>query len=105
MEKLTSKELSALFKGGKRRRGESLDLYWIPSDSLKVAILLTKKVKGAVVRNKTRRRVKEALRILLPRVKRGCHIAVVAKNGDRSYWELRRELKDLLRNLGLYTSE
>ncbi|HID10722.1 MAG TPA: ribonuclease P protein component [Candidatus Latescibacteria bacterium] len=101
MEKLTSKELSALFEGGKRRRGEFLDLYWIPSDSLKVAVLLTKKVKGAVVRNKTRRRIKEILRILLPRVKRSCYIAVVAKNGDRSYWELYWELDNLLQGIGL----
>ncbi|RKY61183.1 MAG: ribonuclease P protein component [Candidatus Latescibacterota bacterium] len=101
MEKLTSRELSPLFEKGRRKRGKVLDLYWMPSDSFKVAVLLTRKVKGSVVRSKTRRRVKEALRLLLPEVKRGCHIAVVVRNGDKDYWELLRELKDLLRSVGL----
>lgn len=100
MEKLTSKEISVLFGRGKRRRGKLLDIWWMPSDHLKATVLITRRIKGAVVRNRTRRRVKEGLRSLLPGIE-GCCLAVVVKE-EGGYWELYHELRELLRSVGLH---
>lgn len=98
MEKLTFKEISVLFRRGKRCRGKLLDILWMPSDRPKATVLITKGIKGAVVRNRTRRRVKEGLRSLLPGIG-SCCLAVVVKE-EGGYWELYRELRELLRSVG-----
>lgn len=70
---------------------------------LRTGFSVSKKVGGAVKRNKVRRRLKEALRVELSSVKLSAAAVIVAKPGsyEISYGELRRQLLSLLKKAGL----
>jgi ribonuclease P protein component len=63
-------------------------------------ISISKKVsKLAVVRNRLKRQVKAALRSLLPRLQPGWSVVIVVRSGliECDYWQILRELEQLLR--------
>ncbi len=70
--------------------------------TIKVGFSVGKKVGGSVVRNKVRRRLKEAFRHLLPGVTTGYSYVVVARTGSDkcTYKELEQSLISLLTRAG-----
>lgn len=61
------KDFRTVFNQGQRVRSESFSIIFLPSKQTRVGIVISKKTeKSAVKRNRTRRRVKEVLRKLLP---------------------------------------
>jgi ribonuclease P protein component len=99
-ERLTGRaEIQALFQQGKRIDRPSLVILWGgDAGPLRVAFAVTRQIRGAVRRNRARRRLREAFRavrgVAPPRVA----LVVIAKRGalDAPYPALRAELRDAL---------
>ena len=64
---------------------------------------VSKKVGGSVVRNKVRRRMKEAFRTYLEEIESSIHIIWIARApiADADYWSIRKDMRYLLRRAGL----
>ena len=73
----------------------------------KVGFSVGKKVGGSVIRNRTKRRLKEAFRREFARVEKGYNYVVVARSAsaERTYDELREALLSLLTEAGKLSSE
>jgi ribonuclease P protein component len=70
----------------------------------RIGIVTSKRLGGAVVRNKTRRRLREIARTHLPRIIPGLLIVIVAKPpaAEAAYDELRAEWLLLARRLSIF---
>ncbi len=85
------------------RRGRSwahrlLALHALPrGEAARVGITVSKKVGGAVVRNRVRRRLREAVRLRLPSWRRGVDLVVVARSAaaEASFEELGAALDEV----------
>ena len=86
---------------GRLLRVAALDLHC--SSEAKVGIITSKRVGGAVVRNKVRRRLRELIRAVLADFPRGLLIVAVAKQpaATASFEELRGEWLLLVRRLSI----
>lgn len=75
-----------------------------PPAQLRVGFSVSKKVGNAVVRNRTKRRMQEAFRAELPRVRKGCMLIFVARPSaaEADYASLVRDTQYLLRRAKLY---
>jgi ribonuclease P protein component len=52
-----------------------------PETETRIGLITSRRVGGAVVRNRVRRRLREIIRAVRPRMLRGWHIVVVARPG------------------------
>lgn len=69
-----------VFKEGKKYSDSSLRIYILPNDEeiIKLGISIPKKIKGAVIRNRIKRRLREIVRIVIDdKVKEGYNIVIV----------------------------
>lgn len=75
----------------------------VKSGPPRIAIKVSKKVGGAVVRNRIRRRVKDIARALFPRLKRPIECVVIGRQlaPDATFDQMRRELEGLLKRHGV----
>lgn len=62
----------------------------VPSTSMRVGFTVSKKVGNAVVRNRARRRLREAARLLLPGggIAGADHVFIARPHGEELPWEL-----------------
>ncbi len=93
-----------VYSEGRSNANRLLVLYYLPCDSeLRFGVSAGKKLGGAVLRNRLRRRVKEAFRLLLPHLTRGGHVVFIVRRGAQkaSYLEILNAEKDLLKRMEL----
>ncbi|MEG1608894.1 MAG: ribonuclease P protein component [Clostridia bacterium] len=77
-----SKTFNYIYKKGSSVATRQLVLISAPSKfTLRVGVVVSKKVGNAVTRNKVRRRIKEAFRALIPLVEDKCNYIIVARTG------------------------
>jgi len=59
----------------------------------KIGLITTRRLGGAVARNRTRRRIREIVRTILPRVAGGVHLVIIARKSAAAapFEELRNE--------------
>jgi ribonuclease P protein component len=50
-----------------------------PETETRIGLITSRRVGGAVVRNRVRRRLREIVRALLPQMRRGLHLVIVAR--------------------------
>lgn len=88
------------------RRGESVSnrllvLMWVKARerSLKAGFTVSKKIGKSVVRNRVKRRIKEAFRLQIDDVEKGYNYVFLARKPivDASYLEISKAVEDLLR--------
>lgn len=70
----------------------------------RIGIITSKRVGGAVVRNKVRRRLRELARVTLSQIVPGCLIVIVAKSAaaNATFQELKAEWLLLARRLSIF---
>ncbi|HEY8345802.1 MAG TPA: ribonuclease P protein component [Symbiobacteriaceae bacterium] len=73
----------------------------------KVGFAAGRKLGSAVVRNRARRRIREAVRLLWSRVKPGYHLVLIARQGalDLPFGELQARVAELLERAGVLRKE
>jgi ribonuclease P protein component len=80
-----SRDFDAVYRRGRSVSTRYLVLYWFPredtDDEPRVGLAVPRSSGGAVVRNKLKRRLREAWRSLLPSVSRGRDYVLVARPG------------------------
>ena len=99
-------QFNYVYRVGKSFSGKLLVLYYTPSKNtnVKVGISVSKKIGHAVVRNRTKRRIREAVYPNLIKLKPNFNLVLIAKNAivDASFDAITSELKYLLKKANLY---
>lgn len=106
MQKSYSLKKNAQFKYVRRRGASSGSheavLLYVRAGALKVGFSVGKKVGGAVVRNRVKRRMREAVSPLLPRMKRGLYVFIARQPAaEADFARLCRSMQNLLRRQNL----
>jgi ribonuclease P protein component len=98
----SQREIDTLFRQGKHLRGRWMKVVVLARDEpgQRVLVVAGKRVGPAVVRNRAKRRMREALRATLPALPEGCDVAMVAHAADIGTHALEQELRGLLRRAG-----
>lgn len=91
-------QFQAVYRRGKSLANPHLVLLYLRRPELKIGISVSKKVGKAHVRNKVKRRIRECVRPLLPKLKTG-HYVIVARSAaaNDDFGTLGRALNQLLR--------
>ena len=94
------------YRAGRSAAGKYMVVYAASSKNkcVKLGVSVSKKVGGAVMRNRIKRRISEALRLAIVNLQRNYNIVVVARAAasTATYQELTDELYKLLGKLNVY---
>ena len=94
-------QFNYVYRVGKSVGGKLMVLYYCPSKNvnIKVGISVSKKLGHAVVRNRTKRRIREAIYPHLTKLKPNFNVVVIAKNAivNASFDAIKSELNYLLK--------
>ena len=71
-----NRQFSYVYRRGKRASTKDLTLLFVKNRQKRVGFSVSKKVGVAVVRNRTKRRLRECVRPLLPKLKGGLYVFV-----------------------------
>lgn len=95
------KDFDLLFEQGKQRRKDVISVIFKERDDRggesRVAFIISRKIKGAVKRNKLKRRLREIYRN--SEVKKGIDRLIIAHKGaeELNFWELKENVEVLLK--------
>lgn len=102
-------EFQRVYKKGQSYPGRYAVLYYRQShhQNLRLGITATKKIGKACKRNRARRLIYENMRLLMPQLKPGYDIVVVARVAilDADFFTLGKELRKLLLKAGAFRDE
>ncbi len=103
-------EFQAVYTKGRSVANKAAVLYMLsqkPKGRTKIGFAAGKKLGKAVVRNRIKRRIKEAVRVLWPRVKAGYSMVIIARRSakDMEFKELQARVEDLFERAGVLWME
>ena len=99
-------QFSYVYHRGKRASNRDLSLLYVKNPHKLVGFLVSKKVGVAVVRNRTKRRLRECVRPLLPGLKNGLYVLVARPSAaEQSFEQLRAGVYSLLKRLEAFRPE
>ncbi|MDD3669096.1 MAG: ribonuclease P protein component [Alphaproteobacteria bacterium] len=98
------RQFLALTHQGRRIVGTGLVMQYLPNrlPAARVGFTITKKIGGAVVRNRIRRRLREAVRLSAGfAALGGCDIAIIARRDilEMTFDQIRAELEKMVRQI------
>lgn len=105
-----STEIRTVLDAGRHRAGRYAALYWLDRNDAsgpRAAFVVSRRVGGAVTRNRARRRLSEAVRRRLHRLRPTVDLVVVARGraARGSFPEIEQDLCQQLRAAGLLLDE
>lgn len=96
-----NRQFSYVYRRGKRASCKELTLLFVKSSQKRVGFSVSKKVGVAVVRNRTKRRLRECMRPLLPQMRNGLYVFVARPEAaDCTFQELNTRVIYLLGKVG-----
>ena len=96
------KEFGYIYKKGRSVYSKHLMLVYVPTKlkNIRVGFSVSKKVGVAVVRNRTKRRLRECVRPLLPQMRNGLYVFVARPSiAERPFADVQKQVLQLLRKL------
>lgn len=100
-----NRQFSYVYRRGKRASCRELSLLFVKNSQKRVGFSVSKKVGVAVVRNRTKRRLRECVRPLLPQMRGGLYVFVARPEAARcSFQELQAQVLRLLEKVGAFSS-
>ncbi len=102
-----NRQFAYVYRRGKRVACKDLSLLFVKSGRQKrIGFSVSKKVGVAVVRNRTKRRLRECVRPLLPGMRNGLYVFVARPSAaECSYAQLEGAVKHLLRKAEAFKAE
>ncbi|MDY3244188.1 MAG: ribonuclease P protein component [Candidatus Limiplasma sp.] len=95
-----NRQFNYVYRRGKRVSAKDLSLLYVSVRQKRVGFSVNKKVGVAVVRNRTKRRLRECIRPRLAQMKNGYYVFVARPSiADCSFQELSAQVDALLRKL------
>lgn len=95
-----NRQFNYVYRRGKRVSVKDMTLLYVNNRQKRVGFSVSKKVGVAVVRNRTKRRLRECLRALLPDMKNGLYVFVMRPGvAQCTYAQLDAQVKALLKKL------
>ena len=96
-----NRQFSYVYRRGKRVSTRDLTLLYVKNRQKRVGFSVSKKVGVAVVRNRTKRRLRECVRPLLGRMSGGLYVFVARPSAAKqSFAQLNRQVGQLLTRAG-----
>ena len=92
-----NRQFNYVYRRGKRASCKNLSLLFVKNRQKRVGFSVSKKVGVAVVRNRTKRRLRECIRPLLPTMRSGLYVFVARPSAaDCSFKQLNADVRSLL---------
>lgn len=103
MEKLRKpQDFQRVYQEGRFLKSPLLVMHWLPNnETTRIGISVSRKVGKAVIRNRVKRRLREAIRHLREEIPGGVDIIISARASakDASFFDLQEVLRDLMKRL------
>lgn len=96
-----------IFRNGKRSFSELFILYYVKAKNVKLGVSVSTKIGNSVVRNKVKRRIKEAFNEIIHNVEGNYNFVIVAKEriATATYKEIKAEIIIILLKEKIYANK
>ena len=101
-----NRQFTYVYRRGVKASSRDVTLLYVKNTQQRVGFSVSKKVGCAVVRNLTKRRLRECVRSKLPELKSGLYVIVAHPSAaERTFAQLQRSLDMLMHKLALHLGE
>ena len=95
-----NRQFTYVYRRGLRVSCRDLTLLHVRSNQKRIGFSVSKKVGVAVVRNRTKRRLRECVRPLLPQMRNGLYVFVARPSiAERSFADVQKQVQSLIHKL------